>query len=75
MQVLKPDLESVHNDACELREEVDKYNKQKHEMLLRAKNHRELGAKMFYFAEVDNYVETLKLWGRGLSEILKLSSF
>lgn len=53
---MKPDLESAHKDACELREEADKYNKQKQEMLLQAKNHQEYGAKMFYFAEVINYI-------------------
>ncbi|CAG9538537.1 unnamed protein product [Cercopithifilaria johnstoni] len=55
LSILKPDLESVHKDACKLREEADKYNKQKHEMLLRANSHRELGAKMFYFAEAQKF--------------------
>uniref|UniRef100_A0A158Q7T7 Smr domain-containing protein n=1 Tax=Elaeophora elaphi TaxID=1147741 RepID=A0A158Q7T7_9BILA len=52
LSVLKPDLESVHKEAYKLREEANRYNKQKHEMLLRARSHREVGAKMFYFAEV-----------------------
>ncbi|VDK73855.1 unnamed protein product [Litomosoides sigmodontis] len=55
LSVLKPDLESAHKDACELREEADKYNKQKHEMLLQAMNHQEFGAKMFYFAEAQKF--------------------
>lgn len=52
LQVSKPDLESAHKDACELRLEADRYNRQKHEMLSRAMNHQEYGAKMYYFAEV-----------------------
>ncbi|KAL4002417.1 AAA domain family protein [Acanthocheilonema viteae] len=55
LSVLKPDLEPVQKKACELREEADKYNKQRREMLLRARNHREHGAKMFYFAEAQKF--------------------
>uniref|UniRef100_A0A1I7W0J6 Smr domain-containing protein n=1 Tax=Loa loa TaxID=7209 RepID=A0A1I7W0J6_LOALO len=55
LSVSKPDLESAHKEACGLREEADKYNKQKHEMFLRAKSHREFGAKMFYFAEARKF--------------------
>ncbi|VIO90575.1 Smr domain containing protein [Brugia malayi] len=49
--VLKPDLELAHKEAFELREQAEWYDKQKHELLLRANNHRDFGAKMHYFAE------------------------
>ncbi|MCP9258680.1 hypothetical protein DINM_001691 [Dirofilaria immitis] len=45
LSVTKPDLAPVHKDIYELREEADKYNKQKHEMLLRAEHHREIELK------------------------------
>uniref|UniRef100_A0A915PQD5 Smr domain-containing protein n=1 Tax=Setaria digitata TaxID=48799 RepID=A0A915PQD5_9BILA len=47
----KPNLEVAHKDVCELREEADRWNKQKHEMMLRANNQREPAAKMFYIGE------------------------
>uniref|UniRef100_A0A8R1Y552 Smr domain-containing protein n=1 Tax=Onchocerca volvulus TaxID=6282 RepID=A0A8R1Y552_ONCVO len=60
LSVPKPDLKSVHEDACELRKEADRYNKQKEEMLTRAKNQRELGAKMFYFSEAQKFGKKAK---------------
>ncbi|VDO47028.1 unnamed protein product [Onchocerca flexuosa] len=58
--VSKPDLKSIHEDTCELREEADRYSKQKEEMLKRAKNQRELGAKTFYFAEAQKFGKKAK---------------
>ncbi|KAM3724502.1 NEDD4-binding protein 2-like [Dirofilaria immitis] len=60
LSVTKPDLAPVHKDIYELREEADKYNKQKHEMLLRAEHHREIGAKMFYLAEAQKFGKKAK---------------